>query len=128
VFAASAERMQPHAIDYNTEYFLMSVTVVGAAIAIFWATTRYRRKPEMHEATGFGKILANKWYVDECYNFIIVKPLNWLARFLNSFIERRFIDGIVNGMGKLVTYSSRQVRLLQSGQVGSYVLLMVLSI
>jgi len=34
----------------------------------------------------------------------------------------------VNGVGKLVNYSSRQVRLLQSGQVGSYVLLMVLSI
>jgi NADH-quinone oxidoreductase subunit L len=38
------------------------------------------------------------------------------------------IDGIVNGVGRLVNYGSRQLRLLQSGQVGSYVLLMVLSI
>ena len=37
------------------------------------------------------------------------------------------VDGIVNGFGKAVNYSSRQLRLLQSGQVGSYVLLMVLS-
>ena len=34
---------------------------------------------------------------------------------------------MVNGVGRLVNYSSRQMRLLQSGQVGSYVLLMVLS-
>ena len=37
------------------------------------------------------------------------------------------MDGLVNGVGRVVNYSSRQLRLLQSGQVGSYVLLMVLS-
>jgi len=37
------------------------------------------------------------------------------------------IDGLVNGVGKAVNYSSRQLRLLQSGQVGNYVLLMVVS-
>jgi len=42
-------------------------------------------------------------------------------------IEGSVIDGLVNGVGKAVNYSSRQIRLLQSGQVGSYVLLMVLS-
>jgi len=128
IFAASSARTTPHAIPHSTEYLLMSITVVGAAIAIFVATARYRRKPELHEATGFGKILANKWYVDELYNFIIVRPLNWLSRFLANFIERDVIDWLVNGMGKAVQYTSRQVRLLQSGQVGSYVLLMVLSI
>ncbi len=35
------------------------------------------------------------------------------------------IDGLVNGTGKLVQYGSRQLRYLQSGQVGAYVLLMV---
>ena len=37
------------------------------------------------------------------------------------------IDGLVNGVGKAVNYGSRQLRWLQSGQVGSYVLLMVMS-
>jgi NADH dehydrogenase subunit L (EC 1.6.5.3) len=66
--------------------------------------------------------------VDEFYQWLIVRPVNWLAKVLNSFVEKEFIDWLVNGVGKLVNYSSRQVRLLQSGQVGSYVLLMVLSI
>jgi NADH-quinone oxidoreductase subunit L len=79
------------------------------------------------EPTGLGKVLANKWYVDEIYHAIIVKPLNWLARFLNNVVEKDLIDWIVNGIGRLVTYTSRQVRLLQSGLVGNYVLLMVLS-
>lgn len=128
VFAEATKRLNAHPPEsHSTEYTLMAITVVGASIAIFVATSRFSKRPELQEATGFGKVLANKWYVDELYNFIIVRPLNWLAKFLNSFVERDLIDWIVNGMGKLVNYTSRQVRLLQSGQVGSYVLLMVLS-
>lgn len=37
------------------------------------------------------------------------------------------MDGAVNGVGKLVQYSSRQLRWLQSGQVGSYILIMVVA-
>ena len=47
--------------------------------------------------------------------------------FLNKVIENSVIDRIVNGVGRSVQYSSRQLRLLQSGQVGSYILLMVLA-
>ena len=47
--------------------------------------------------------------------------------FANDFIERSGIDALVNGVGKLVNYGGRQLRWLQSGQVGSYVLLMVVS-
>ena len=96
-----------------------------ALVAIIIAWRRYSKKPELNDATGFGKVLQNKWYVDELYNAIIVKPVYGLAWLLNKFVEK-FIDWLVNGVGKLVKYSSRQVRLLQSGQVGSYVLLMVL--
>jgi NADH-quinone oxidoreductase subunit L len=54
--------------------------------------------------------------------------LQWLAKFLHGFVEKDVVDWTVNGVGRLISYSSRQVRLLQSGQVGSYVLLMVLGI
>ncbi len=56
-----------------------------------------------------------------------MKPLNRLGAFFNSVFENEVIDWLVNGVGKVVNYGSRQLRLLQSGQVGSYVLLMVLS-
>jgi NADH-quinone oxidoreductase subunit L len=93
-------------------------------IIFAWARFgKYQRK----EATGFGKVLENKWYVDELYDKIIVRPLHWLGGFLSSVFDRLVIDGIVNGVGRMVQYGGRQLRLLQSGQVGSYVLLMVLS-
>jgi NADH-quinone oxidoreductase subunit L len=76
--------------------------------------------------TGIGKVLQNKWYVDELYNAIIVRPLKSLSLFFNNVFEKKGIDGIVNGVGKTVNYGSRQLRWLQSGQVGAYVLLMVI--
>jgi NADH-quinone oxidoreductase subunit L len=66
--------------------------------------------------------------VDELYDAIIVNPLNAVAGFFKNFVEKYVIDGAVNGVGKLVGYGSRQLRLLQSGQVGNYLLIMVLAI
>jgi NADH-quinone oxidoreductase subunit L len=115
-----------HEVTHSTEWLLMGLTTVIALGAIVFAWIRYRNYRD--ERTGaFGKVLANKWYVDELYDSIIVKPLGGLSRFADSFIERSGIDALVNGVGRVVNYSGRQLRWLQSGQVGSYVLLMVIS-
>lgn len=106
----------------------MGVSVAIAVIAILFAINKFSKKPELRDADGFGKVLENKWYVDELYDNIIVNPLNNLGAFFKNIIERKGIDGIVNGVGRLVTYSSRQLRLLQNGLVGGYILFMVLAI
>ena len=56
----------------------------------------------------------------------ISNPLKSVAGFFDKIIEKKGIDGLVNGVGKAIGYSSRQLRLIQTGQVGIYVLLMVL--
>jgi NADH-quinone oxidoreductase subunit L len=126
IFAKSEELMSAHEIDHSTEWMLMIISVAGAAIAAIVAMTKFSRKPELQEFHGLGKVLENKWYVDELYERIITRPLNGFAKFLNQQIEKNVIDRIVNGVGKLVQYGGRQLRWMQSGQVGSYVLLMVL--
>ncbi len=78
--------------------------------------------------SGMGKVLENKWYVDEAYNSAIVQPVNSFGGFLKNVVEKSGIDGLVNGTGRFVQYAARQMRLLQSGQVGNYILFMVLSI
>lgn len=117
-----------HHLEHSTEYMLMGGSVALAAIAIAIAVISYSKKPELGEATGLGKVLQNKWYIDELYDAVIVKPLLKLADVLKNIIEKSGIDGIVNGVGRFVHYASRQLRLLQSGLVGSYILVMVLSI
>jgi NADH-quinone oxidoreductase subunit L len=116
-----------HEVSHSTEYMLMGLSTGLVILTIVFAWFRFKNY-QPKEEKGFGKVLENKWYVDELYDKIIVNPLYKLAGFLNNFFERFIIDGIVNGVGRAVNYGSRQLRLLQSGQVGSYVLLMVLSI
>ena len=127
VFAESNKLIEAHHLDHNTEYMLMGGSVAIAVVAIFVAINRFRKKPELQEPAGFGKVLANKWYVDELYQGAIIRPINVFSKFLSRGIERNFIDWIVNGIGRLLQYGSRQIRWIQSGQVGSYVLLMVVS-
>ncbi|MES1214018.1 MAG: NADH-quinone oxidoreductase subunit L [Bacteroidota bacterium] len=114
------------AVSHSTEISLMALSTVLVIAAILFAWFRFR-KVTFTESKGIGKVLENKWYVDELYDKIIVKPLNKLGAFLNNVFEKDVVDGLVNGVGKLVSYGSRQLRLLQSGQVGSYILLMVVS-
>ena len=110
------------------EYLLLGATVIGLIIIYFITRRSYAVKEFNGEYTGIKKAAANKWYVDEIYNAAIVRPLHGLGKIFNSIVEKRIIDGVVNGVGRLLQYTSRQLRWMQSGQVGSYVLLMVLSI
>lgn len=113
-----------HAVSHQTEYLLMGLSTVLVIITIIVAWSIYR-KYAAKPATGFARVLENKWYVDELYDKLIVLPLHRFGGFLKNVIERTVVDGLVNGVGRMVNYGSRQMRLLQSGQVGSYVLLMV---
>jgi NADH-quinone oxidoreductase subunit L len=115
-----------HAVSHATEYLLMAIATGLALVMIIYAWFRFRDyRPA--ESRGFGRVLENKWYVDELYEKIIVGPLHRAGGFFKNVFETAVVDGIVNGVGRLVQYGGRQLRLLQSGQVGSYVLLMVLS-
>jgi NADH-quinone oxidoreductase subunit L len=115
-----------HTVSHPTELLLMGLSTVLVIIAIVIAWLQFRRA-RFTDAKGLSKVLENKWYVDELYEKVIVLPLQQFGNFLQSVIERSLIDGLVNGVGKAVNFGSRQLRLLQSGQVANYILLMVLS-
>ncbi|MBC7511021.1 MAG: NADH-quinone oxidoreductase subunit L, partial [Ferruginibacter sp.] len=133
VFAQSntlvASLNQKHELSHTTEYALMAVSVVGALIALLYAWNKFSKyEKSTQEETGLAKVVSNKWYVDEIYNAIIVKPVQSIAGFFSNVVEKKGIDSFVNGVGKAVNYGSRQIRLLQTGQVSAYMLMMVVAI
>lgn len=122
-----SEKASAHPVSHTTEIVLMAITTIGALIAAIIAYA-LNKKVNDAPATGLGKVLQNKWYVDELYNAIIVKPLQKLSGFFYTVIEKSGIDGFVNGIGRGVNYGGRQLRLLQNGNTGTYILMMVLGI
>jgi NADH-quinone oxidoreductase subunit L len=115
-------------LSHTTEWILMGSSVTIALLALLIAIGKYSKQADGEPQTALGKFLYNKWLVDEFYEKAIVQQLNRFAGFLKEVVEKNVIDGVVNGTGKLVQYGARQTRLMQSGQVGYYILFMVLSI
>jgi NADH-quinone oxidoreductase subunit L len=126
--AAMFSRLKmPHG---QTEFFLIGAAVlVGAAglLAGYRATLKQRTLPaaESPEETGLARVLNRKYYVDEIYDVLFVRPLVWLSRFvLWKGIDQTMVDGAaVNGTARISRGLGWLGSRLQTGQVGVYVVL-----
>lgn len=115
-------------LSHESEYILMGVAVLIAVIGIVMAWFGYKRYNANEKAEGVASFFENKWYFDEAYDQIVVKPWYKLSAFMEQFVEKLGIDGLVNGVGKLVQFGSTKLRILQSGLVGTYLFLIVIGI
>ncbi len=133
VFEDSEIRMLPGHLSHAMEWSLMAVAVITFIVVVLVARGKYVKNgeiplPEGSDLKPAHKLVYNKYFVDELYNSLFVKPLNWMSQKFHSLLETEFIDGIVNGVGSLVVWTGRNLRLAQTGNVGFYIFAMVLSI
>jgi NADH:ubiquinone oxidoreductase subunit 5 (subunit L)/multisubunit Na+/H+ antiporter MnhA subunit len=99
---------------------------VGIALAgIRFAQRLYRVRPEMPgEIARRWPVLydavRNKFFVDEFYEWAVVRRVAGLADRLWQTFDARFLDGIVNGIADIVLGAGARIRRLQTGIVGGY--------
>ncbi|SMH29339.1 NADH-quinone oxidoreductase subunit L [Maritimibacter sp. HL-12] len=75
------------------------------------------------------RFLLNKWYFDEIYDFLFVRPAKALGRFLWKRGDGNVIDGAINGLAMgIVPWFTRLAGRLQSGYVFTYAFTMVIGI
>ena len=118
-----------HDASGNVILFMVISSIVGlAGIAFAW--TRYSKRVPSDEPTGaLHRLLANKYYVDEIYNALIVQPVKNGSHFLLwKLVDNGIIDGIVNGVAALIRFIGGLLRRLQTGLVQAYIISMVLGI
>lgn len=106
-------------LDHQTEWLLMGLTSGLVLVMIAWAYKKCKQTT-FAENTGIARALENKWYVDELYHTVVIKPLKRLSYFGDKILERAGIDGLVNGVGKIVVWGGGKLRLMQNGQIGTY--------
>lgn len=133
VFKGSQGLMAEHHLEHSTEYMLMAVVVALTLVLILVAYLLYVRSkkvPATDESSlnGLQRLVYHKYYIDELYAAIITRPLNALSKALDAVIEKLFIDQIVNGTGRIVTWGSKTMRLVQTGNTGFYIFAMVVSV
>lgn len=111
------------------ETWLIFVSILIAALGIGLAYVMYYKKSINSESLadsmrGGYKLLLNKYYIDELYEKALVGPIVGIAKVLYE-MDRFFIDGIVNLVGKVTRGSGRVLVRTQTGQLQTYGLLTV---
>ncbi len=125
-----ATKHEHHALG-SQEYMLMAIALTGAIIGIVWAYSKYIKQgfvpKEDSEISGFSKTIYNKYYVDEFYTSLIVKPLNGLSNFFRTTLEPA-LGKVVYGFGTVANGIGNQGKKLQTGSIGLYLFAFVIGL
>jgi len=123
IFGAVHEAQQGAA---DTEISLMLLTVALVGLAVLLACVSYgraRKVPERLSSIAGGgpyRVLLNKYYVDEIYDFLVVRPFTLISDCLAWFFDPRVIDGAVNGIAQSARGLSSFWSGMQTGNVQHY--------
>ena len=127
---APAAKLMPAELPHGSiEYALMAAAVIIALLGLWAGYRATMAQPilvakKAPDEVGFAKVLLHKYYVDEIYHSLIVRPLAAISKlFLWKVVDQGLIDGIgVNGSAGLARGLGWLGGRLQSGQLGFYVI------
>ena len=113
------------------ELALMAASVAGALAMAFVASRRFinPNPAALAEPTaGLPKLVYHKYYIDELYHLLFVQPTLAAGRFYRDVVERRILDGAVEGTGWLTKVSGAGAQRAQTGNIAFYLAAMVMGI
>jgi NADH-quinone oxidoreductase subunit L len=129
VFAPAGESAPAAAVVTGgaLQWVLLVISALVALAGAYFAYQAYVVNTELprriRASLGWlGTLVEHKYYVDEAYNEIIVKPLWELARGFAGMVDQRGIDAAVNGVAGVTGWIGTQARKLQTGLLGLYAL------
>jgi NADH-quinone oxidoreductase subunit L len=134
------EFMKPvlgHAEGHGThveEWTVMGISVAAGLSGIGLAYVMYMLRPELpgkltQQFSTVHRILFNKYYVDELYSAVIIRPTIWIAKnVLIGVTDAKVIEAIVNGVPAAIGGFSSQLRKVQTGLMHNYALFMAMGV
>jgi NADH-quinone oxidoreductase subunit L len=115
---------------HNEEWMVMGISVIVGLSGIGLAAYLYLARTDIpvrlaNTYSAVYNTLFNKYYVDELYSFLFVRPTFWAARnILVGFTDAKIIEGIVNGVPKSIGEFSETLRKIQTGLAQHYAIIM----
>ncbi len=125
-----------HAVSSGTapamEWVLMGVSIFGAAVGMIFALKLYSNLDLVsHLKTRFApihKLLENKWYVDEIFNFLFIRPIYQLSLALWKGFDVAVIDRLALSLGWMSERTGQTVRVIQTGSLHVYAIMTLLGL
>ena len=120
-------------LNANTELILMAIATVGGLLSILAAYLIYIKNSKVPPVTdtayqGIAKLANRKFYIDEIYDTLIVRPVQWTSDLLFKAVDNVIVDGVVQLVGRLSLILGDILRSLQTGYTAFYIFAMVMSI
>jgi NADH-quinone oxidoreductase subunit L len=110
----------------STEHQLMIAAIAAALLGLFLAWWMYIKRPDQPKKLAESlsapyRLLLGKYFIDELYAAVIVRPLLWISRnVLWHTVDERIIDGTVNGVADTARNAGQATRQTESGNTRSY--------
>jgi NADH-quinone oxidoreductase subunit L len=128
-----AHALASSAADTGTEWLLMASSVVLVLVMIYVARYFYNKRLEAATAlreklSGIHKLLLNKYYVDEIYGAMVVRPVVYGSLFLWKIFDVVIIDGFINGLASIYRDISNTLKYMQSGRLRNYATIFMLGV
>ncbi|MBF5045058.1 NADH-quinone oxidoreductase subunit L [Aggregicoccus sp. 17bor-14] len=123
------EHELPHALDY---FIAWLIALAGGALAAFLYMRFFPAqagKPAPAWARAIRRAAQNKFYVDEAYEFVVIRPLKFLSMILYRVFDALLIDTVmVRGTAWVTTRVGSALRYVQTGDAQSYAAVMALAL
>jgi NADH-quinone oxidoreductase subunit L len=113
---------------------VMGISIAVAITGILVSILFYIWKPDIPKTLGakykaMYTTLWNKYYVDELYDFIVVRPVKWTASHLFVGVtDAKIIEGIVNGIPRGIATFGEKIRKIQTGHLQHYAISMAIGL
>ena len=119
------KRLSPEDQDCNLQDFLQKGTEQVAAGYVLYVNRMADAKAMAVTLKPLHHLLMNKYFVDEIYEFTIIKPLKKASEFCWKVIDVVLIDGAVLGVARVSRLSGEVARLFHTGSVQVYAVFML---
>ncbi len=119
-----------HAQEFGIMGLSTTIALTGLVIAaIFYLVKTGIPVRLARNFSSIYRILFNKYYVDELYSFILIRPTLWIAnRFIEGITDAKIIEGIVNGVPRSIGRFAGILRKVQTGLTQQYAIIMAAGI
>jgi NADH-quinone oxidoreductase subunit L len=119
-----------HHLPLVIEFAPLTLTILGFAVAYFFYIVRPELPAQLAAKKGLiYTFLYRKWYFDELYDFLFVRPAKWIGRILWKWGDGKLIDGLgPDGVAARVLDATRGAVKLQSGYVYHYAFAMLIGV